>query len=80
MRDKLNESTRAGLKWLSSRSDDFKIDSSGRLGRERANLPSRGLCNPNLRLANACRLFVGRNGVSDESRDLELLGRLLMRE
>jgi hypothetical protein len=57
VRDELNESSRAWLKGLSGRGDDFKVDSGGGPWRDRVEFPSRSLTDTDLRLSDARTLL-----------------------
>jgi hypothetical protein len=76
VRNELDHPARVGLERLAGRGDDLEVDGIRRLGRERTDLPCGGLSDTDLRLSDPCRLLVGRDGVANESRHLELLRRL----
>lgn len=77
VRHELDHAARAGLERLPRRGDDLEVDGVGCLGGKGANLPRRCLANTNLRLADPGGLFVGRDSVTDQTRHLELLRRLM---
>lgn len=76
VRDKLDETSRARLHGLSWRRDHLKVDTCRSAWCERAQLPCRGLTDTDLGLADTAGLLVGRDGMPDETRHLELLGAL----
>lgn len=68
----LDETSRVGC-WLAGGVDDLEVDGEGGLVRERADFPGRSLTDSDLGLADGRSLLVGRDDVTDDSRDLELL-------
>jgi len=75
--DELNESSRTRLEWLSSRGDNFEVDSGGGMGGDGIDLPGRCLTNADFSLANTCGLLSCGDGVPDKTRYLQLLGCLI---
>lgn len=57
---------------LTGRGDDFEVDGVGGFGGKGTNLPGGGLTDTDFRLSNPGSLLVGRDGMSDQSRNLEL--------
>lgn len=76
VRNELDQARLVRPDWLTSWRDDFKVCRERSLGRKRADLPGGCLTDTDLGLADTLRFFVGRDDVSDDSRDLELFGGL----
>jgi hypothetical protein len=72
----LDQTRLVGLKGLTSRSNDFKVGRKRGFGGKGTDLPSGCLTDTNLGLADAGRLLVGGNDMSDDTGYLELFGSL----
>lgn len=75
VRDELDASSRVRRRLAGGR-DDLEVDGEGGLICERADLPGRRLTDSDFGLSDAGTLLVGRDDVTNDSRDLELLGGL----
>jgi hypothetical protein len=76
VRYELDQAGLVGLKGLTGGGDDFKVGCEGGFGGEGADLPGRGLTDTDFSLADTLRFLVGGDYVSNDSRHLELFGRL----
>ena len=79
MGHKLDKTPGSRLEGLTLLVHDLKIDTVGSLGGHAAHLPGRGVADTNLGLAYRGRLLVGRDGMSDQTTDLELASSLYQR-